>query len=129
MDNHSNTLTAAQWSVMECLWQAGSLTGRQATAQLQEQMGWNRSTTLTLLRRLEQKGFVTSHDQKGVKTFFPALCREDAVLQETESFLERVYHGSVSMMLSAITRKTALSKEEIDELHALLDETEGRRND
>ncbi len=126
MDNHNNALTATQWSVMECLWEAGSLTGRQATEQLQEKMGWNRSTTLTQLRRMEEKGFVKSCEQEGVKTFFPALCREDAVLQETESFLERVYSGSVSMMLSAMTRKSVLTKEEIDQLHALLDEMEGK---
>ena len=54
------TLTNAEWSVMECLWLSGSLTGRQATEQLQEKMGWNRSTTLTQLRRMEEKGFVKS---------------------------------------------------------------------
>ena len=124
MEMHGNSLSPAQWSVMECLWQAESLTGREATDLLTEKVGWNRSTTLTLLRRMEEKGFVRSAIQNGVKTYFPALRQEDAVLQETEHFLERVYHGSLSMMVSALTRKETLKKEEIDALHAILDELE-----
>ena len=125
MDHHGNTLSPAQWSIMECLWQAGSLTGREATAAMEEKMGWNRSTTLTLLRRMEEKGFVTSTTDKGIKTFLPALGREDAALQETENLLERVYHGSVSMLVSAMTHKHTLSQQEIDRLYALLEEMEG----
>ncbi len=129
MDNHANALTPTQWSVMELLWQYGALTGREATERMEEKMGWNRSTTLTHLRRMEEKGMVRSSDESGTKTFFPALRREDAVLQETESFLDRVYHGSVSMMLSAMTRKQTLPQEEIDQLYALLEEMEGNSHD
>lgn len=129
MDAHANALTPAQWSVMEELWQQGALTGREATERMEKKMGWNRSTTLTLLRRMEEKGMVTSSDESGTKTFSPALRREEAAQQETESFLDRVYHGSVSMMLSALTRKHALPQEEIDELYALLEEMEGNSHD
>ena len=126
MEIHGNGLSPAQWSVMECLWQAQSLTGREATDLMEEKMGWNRSTTLTLLRRMEEKAFVKSAVSGGVKTYYPLLQREDAVLQETESFLERVYHGSLSMMVSALTHKETLKKEEIDALHQWLNEMEGK---
>jgi len=42
--------------VMEGLWEKECMTGREATELLEERMGWNRSTTLTLLRRMEEKG-------------------------------------------------------------------------
>ena len=101
------------------------MTGREATQMLEERMEWSRSTTLTLLRRLEEKGAISS-DSKGTKKVFePIISREDAALQETESFLERVYNGSISMMLSAMTKKQALSKDEIDELYAMLKDMEG----
>lgn len=129
MDSHENALSPAQWSVMECLWEAGSMTGREATVAMEEKMGWSRSTTLTLLRRMEEKGFVTTAAENGIKIFLPALHREDAALRETESLLERVYHGSISMLVSAMTHKHTLSQQEIDRLHALLDEMEGAEND
>ena len=58
MENNRINLTSAEWNVMECLWEKGSITGREATNMLEEKMGWNRSTTLTLLRRLEEKGAI-----------------------------------------------------------------------
>ena len=118
-------LTTAEWNVMECLWEQSPLTGRQMTDLMENRMGWNRSTTLTLLRRLEEKGAVRSDSKGAKKIFCPGIAREDAAHQETESFLERVYGGSVSMMVSAMTKKQALSKKEIDELYAMLKELEG----
>lgn len=125
MDKIRINLTSAEWNVMECLWAYGSMTGREATEFLEEKMGWSRSTTLTLLRRLEEKGAISSDSEGTKKRFLPVISREDAALQETESFLERVYNGSVSMMLSAMTKKQALSKSEIEELYAMLKDMEG----
>ena len=125
MEENRINLTSAEWNVMECLWETGGMTGREATVVLEERMEWSRSTTLTLLRRLEEKGAVTSDSEGTKKVYRPIISREEAALQETESFLERVYNGSVSMMLSAMTKKQALSKDEIDELYAMLKDMEG----
>ena len=57
------------------------------------------------------------------------MAREDAVLQETEDFLGRVYQGSLSLMVSSLTKKQALPQEEIDALYALLQELEETQHD
>ena len=118
-------LTEAEWSVMECLWEKSPRTGREVTQYLEKTAGWSRSTTLTLLSRLEAKGAVCADSDGGKKAFRAVLRREDAALQETEGFLSRVYHGSVSMMVSALTKKQTLPREEIDKLYAMLKELEG----
>lgn len=128
MDNQTISLTTAEWSVMECLWKHSPLTGREAAEQLKQKMGWTRSTTLTLLRRLEDKGAIAGDSEGSLKTFRPLLQRDDAALRETEDLLERVYHGSLSLMVSAMTRKQALSQREIDELYAILREMEADRD-
>ena len=125
MENNHINLTSAEWNVMECLWENDSITGREATELLVARMGWSRSTTLTLLRRLEEKGAIASDSKGSKKVFHPIVSRDDAALQETEDFLERVYNGSLSLMLSAMTKKQALSKAEIDELYAMLKDMEG----
>lgn len=123
-------LTQAEWSVMECLWEAGPLTGREVIQRMEQSCGWSRSTTLTLLRRLENKGVLTSVlAEKGPKVFSPLLRREDAALEETKSFLDRVYQGSLSLMVSSLTKKQALPKEELDELYALLKGLEEKEHD
>lgn len=129
MSKQNFSLTTAEWNVMECLWEKSPRTGREATQWLEERMGWNRSTTLTLLRRLEAKGAVSSDTESGVKSFRPLIRREDAALRETENLLSRAYHGSLSLMVSALTKKQSLPQEEIDELYALLQELEADKDD
>lgn len=117
-------LTAAEWNVMRCLWQRVPQTSRELAEQLAEKTGWNRSTTLTLLQRLVNKGAVACSSEGTKKTYAPLLRCEDAALAETETFLERVYQGSLSMMVSAMTKQRAVPKEELDELYALLRQLE-----
>ena len=124
MDNRENHVTPTEWHLMECLWEIGPCTGREAVDYLTAHVGWSRSTTLTLLRRMTDKGLVNCRDQQGLKTYSAGLRREDAARQETDSFLNRVYHGSLAQMLVAMTRKTPLSRREIDELYAILKEAE-----
>ena len=125
MENRKINLTEAEWNVMECLWERSPQTGREVTLQLEEKAGWNRSTTLTLLSRLEAKGAVSSGREGSKKTFRAALRREDAVMHETEDFLSRMYKGSLSLLVSSMTKKKPLSRKEVDELYAMLKELEG----
>ena len=118
-------LTDAEWQVMECLWAGDPMSGREVTQALEPKTGWSRSTILTLLSRLEAKGAVAGNSEGGKKLFSPLLGREDAALQETETFLDKVYHGSLSLMVSALTQRQAFSPEEIRQLHQLLDGLEG----
>jgi len=115
-------LTDMEWNVMELLWEKGQVTGREATEHMEAELDWSRSTTLTHLRRMEAKGAVGSRTVDGLKTFIPLVKREDAVLQETNDFLGRIYKGSVSLMVSQLTQKQALPQEEIEELYAILDQ-------
>ena len=126
--NHIN-LTDAEWRVMELLWQHAPQTGRELVEALEKIAGWNRSTTLTLLRRLEGKQAVADETQNGVKAFRPLIRREEAALQETEDFLSRVYQGSLSLMVSTMTQKQALSQEELEELYKILQELEEKAHD
>lgn len=120
---HEHTaLTPAEWHVMEFLWQHAPCTGREATQYLSRQVGWSRSTILTMLRRMSEKGLIACQESDGNNTFSPLLRQEDATIQETQNFLDRVYHGSISMMLNAFTKKQPLSDQEIAQLYAILDQ-------
>lgn len=124
MEYENSTLTAAEWRLMECLWEKSPCTGREAVETLKKRVGWSRSTTLTMLRRMEDKGIIHCENTAGVKTYSPLIPREDAVIRETDTFLDRVYKGSVSMMVNTITQKQPLSQQEIDALYAILKQAE-----
>ena len=118
------TLTHSEWYVMDCLWQHSPSTVMELVSALSEKVGWAKSTTITTLRRMEDKGLVTVEVRGRTKYYTPALEREKAVRRETRSFLDRVYQGSVGLMVSSMAQEKTLSQEEIDALYAILKEAE-----
>ena len=115
-------LTPNEWYVMDCLWDKNPSTGREAVEHLQKAVGWSRSTTLTMLRRMTEKSLIQCSEENGLLVYSPLLDREAATHRETNSFLSRVYHGSVGMMISALTKQQNFTQEEIDQLYAILKE-------
>ena len=77
-------LTQAEWQLMEKLWEHAPQTGRELTEAMAAQTGWNRSTTLTLLRRLMEKGAVRCDAQGRKNVFYPAVRREDAAARQRD---------------------------------------------
>ena len=117
-------LTPSEWNVLNCLWESSPRTVMQLVAELEGSVGWAKSTTITTARRMEAKGLLRSEQAGKAKRYFPAVEKEQAVTDETHSFLDRVYEGSVGLMMSAMARRQELSPEEITRLRAILDEAE-----
>ena len=123
MEKHSVSLSAGEWQVMEALWE-GPKTLMELVRLLKDRVGWAKSTVTTMVRRMEEKGLV-SYDQEGrTKTFRAAVSREEAAAAETESLLQRAYHGSVGLLVNTLAQREALSREDIDELYAILRKAE-----
>lgn len=116
-----HNLTTAEWQVLSFLWENGKSTGKEVCLALEKSAGWNRSTTLTVLRRMEKKGMVQLDDSQKLQRFSAAVPQERATLQETRSFIDRVYHGSLGLMLTTLTEKKELSAAEVVELRAILE--------
>ena len=118
-------LTGGEWHVLSALWEENPQTVMQLVAKLRDNVGWAKSTTITTLRRMEEKGLVRCEIIGKGKSYTPAVEREKAVVAETRSFLDRVYRGSVGLMMSAMASRQELTREEIAQLRAILDEAEG----
>lgn len=113
-------LTNSEWYVLDCLWERSTMTVMELVAALGDRLGWAKSTTITTLRRMEDKGLVRCTVEGRGKHYAPAVQRDRAVRGETRSFLDKVYQGSVGLMVSALAQDKALSKQEIDELYEIL---------
>ena len=118
-------LNASEWNVLNCLWEEHPRTVMQLVADLERSVGWAKSTTITTLRRMEEKGLVSVEQAGRSKSYTPAVERERAVTAETRSFLDRVYQGSVGLMMSAMAKRQELSAVEVAELRAILDQIDG----
>lgn len=117
-------LTASEWSVLDSLWRESPQTVMQLVANLGKTVGWAKSTTITTLRRMEEKGLVHCETVGKGKSYTPAVEQEKAEIQETRSFLDRVYRGSVGLMMSAMAQRQELSREDIAELREILRKAE-----
>ena len=113
-------LTEAEWKLLECLWDFSPRTGRETVDYMSSHVGWTRSTTLTMLRRMTEKGLISCDESGTVLMYSPLVRRDEAVHRETRSFIDRVYKGSVSLLINNLSEKQKLSKEDIDELYAIL---------
>lgn len=129
MAGSGQTLTSAEWAVYECLWAQAPLTLTQIANQLMEQKGWSRSTGETMVRRMAEKGIIRWEQGEKAKLYYPIIRREDAARRETRRFLERVYHGSLGLMVSAVAEEEQLSRSEIDELYEALRKLEENCHD
>ena len=123
-DAGESKLTASEWSVLACLWENHPRTVMQLVADLEGSVGWAKSTTITTLRRMEEKGLIRAEQAGRGKSYTPAVEKEQAVSAETHSFLDRVYQGSVGLMMSAMAKRQELSSDEVAELRAILDQIE-----
>ena len=117
-------LTNSEWYVLDCLWERSPQTVMELVGALGERLGWAKSTTITTLRRMEDKGLLLCQIQGRAKHYSPAVSRDRAVRRETRSFLDKVYRGSVGLMVSALAEDKALSRAEIDELYEILRKAE-----
>lgn len=119
----------SEWNVLNCLWEKNPQTVMQLVARLGESVGWAKSTTITTLRRMEEKGLVHCEIIGKGKSYTPAVEQENAVISETRSFLDRVYQGSVGLMMSAMAKRQELTAEDLAELRKILEEAEGKESE
>ena len=115
-------LQPSEWIIMEKLWENYPKTIMQLYHELKEEPGWSKSTVNTLLSRMVNKEIIYYEEGVKAKQYYPKVKRDDVAITETESFLGRVYKGSVSMMMSTLLRNHNLSDDDIKELYEILGE-------
>lgn len=120
-------VTNSEWYLMDCLWEEYPRTLMQLVPLLNERVGWSKSTCATMVRRMSEKGLIGYDENGKTKYFFPKVKKEDVVVQETRDFLQRIYDGSIGMMMSALVRQNDLSREDIRELQEILREAEEKQ--
>lgn len=116
-------VTQSEWPIMELLWEAPR-TLMELVNLLMAQIGWSKSTIVTMVRRMDDKGLITFHTEGRTKIFRPVVTRDEVAAHETTSLLKRAYNGSVGLLVSAMAHRNGLTKADIDELYAVLKEAE-----
>jgi len=122
--NQKTGLSDGEWKLMNLLWEDPPRTIAQLVFALRDDTGWTKGTVFMMLSRMADKGAVRFEQAGRSKFFYPVWKKEDAAHCETESFLMKVYGGSVGLMVASMAGQKALTKGDIDELYAILRKAE-----
>lgn len=117
---NSIRISAAEWLVMKAVWQKPGALSQEIIDSLSGSADWTPATIKTLLGRLVKKGALRFRKEGKSYHYFPKLTEEECREAEAESFLDRVFNGSLTPMIAHFVRTKRLTKSEIAELEALL---------
>jgi BlaI family transcriptional regulator, penicillinase repressor len=122
-------LSRRERQIMDVLFAAGSATGQEILAKLEDAPSY--STVRTLLRILESKGYVRHRLDASRYIYEPAVARESARKSALNRVLRTFFEGSAQQAVAALLdpKSFRLSAQELDELSNLIERARKERNE
>ena len=116
-------ISETEWEIMKILWERSPLGASEIFIALAERdSSWHPKTAKTLLSRLVKKRAVGFRKDGRGYLYRPLVTEAECAGAESESFLDRVFEGSLTPMLAHFVKHRKLSKEEMNELRSILDD-------
>ncbi|KLU60057.1 penicillinase repressor [Peptococcaceae bacterium CEB3] len=119
-------ITDAEWQVMKILWEKAPITSLALVEILQSRIGWKPTTVYTLVSRLVTKKAVMVDKSSSPYVCTPLLSEQECRRAERNSFLQKAYDGSLSMLVVNLLEENELSANEIEHLKRVLANKKGK---
>jgi predicted transcriptional regulator len=121
-------MSDAEREVLKVLWDHGALAVRNVLARLTDQgQQWTRSTVITLLQRLEKKGYVGSDKSRYAFVFRPLVSREDVISARMNDLAGELCDGDALPLVLAFAERHRFSPGELARFRQMIDELEAKR--
>ena len=101
----------------EIIWEGEPMTSRTLVEICARELGWKKSTTYTVLKKLCDRGIFQNREG----TVSSLISKEDFYAMQSEKFVEETFEGSLPAFLAAFTKRKNLTPEEIREIRAMID--------
>ncbi len=105
---------------MRVIWAASPIRAGKVVEELASTHAWHAKTVRTLLARLVKKGALTFEKKGRAYLYRPLVKEDDSIQAESDSFLQRVFGGSISPMLAHFVERHKISDAEMRELRRIL---------
>ncbi|MCI7443193.1 MAG: BlaI/MecI/CopY family transcriptional regulator [Clostridium sp.] len=116
-------LPKSELDVMKVIWKVGDgVSSKEVVSAMEEKNGWKRTTTLTLLSRLAEKGFVEAKKERRLTHYTALVNEKDYLKLATEDFLTDVHDGSLGSLFAALGVYEKVNNTEMEDLKKLLDD-------
>lgn len=103
------------------LWEQEPISSTKLAALCKEQLGWSKTTTYTVIRRLCDRGVIKN--ENAVVTSL--ISKEEVQESELNTLVEKTFEGSLPAFIAAFSRSKKLSDVEVAQLQKLIDEYKG----
>jgi predicted transcriptional regulator len=113
-------LTATELEMMNVIWRLGSCTVSQVQEELRPERELAYSSVSTIIRILEQKGFVTSTKAGRGHLYSAAMPKRDYQALSLEHVVKQVFDGTPSLLVQRLLDSKNLTENELGEIRALL---------
>jgi len=124
-----NKLPEAELEIMIEIWQSeGSLCRFDLEEKLKSR-NWAPTTILTMLSRLEAKGYIVSEKRGKVKYYTPLIEQNSYAAAESKSVLDKFFGNSLKKFVACMTSQEDFTEEEIQELQDFLEEQKKEKTD
>ena len=100
------------------LWEHEPVTAVELVKLCQEQLGWKRTTTYTVIKRLGERGILKNENSQ----ITSVISKEEAQACEIDDLVEKKFEGSVPAFIAAFTKRTKISEKELDEVQRMIDQ-------
>ena len=111
------SLSLADHRLLDLVWSSEPISSPQLCKLAQAQLGWKRTTTYTVIKRLSERGVL-----KNENTIVTSLVSKDQVqAAEIDELVEKTFEGSLPAFVAAFTKHRKLSAKEVDEVQAMID--------
>jgi len=121
--------TASELEILHVLWSKGPSTVREVLASLNEKKAMGYTGVLKLLQIMTAKGTVRRDETQRAHVYEACRPAEQTKRQLATDMLQRVFEGSASQLMMHALAGHRASREEIDELHRILDAYKGDQDD
>lgn len=127
-DTQRPAISDAELAVLKTLWDHGPQTVRDvAELAAREGQAWTRSTVITLLQRLEKKGYVGSDRSQFAFVFRAVVSREEVMHARLVELAGELCDGEALPLVLAFAEQHRFSAEEIARFRKMIDKLESRR--
>jgi predicted transcriptional regulator len=112
--------TDRELDIMNVLWDAGGATATEVQQRLDDKLAYN--TVLTILRILEEKGYLRHEEEGRAFRYIPRVARKAAKASAVKRLVRKLFDGEAKLLATELVSNRALSDDDLRELRALLDE-------
>lgn len=120
-------ISNAEWEVMKIIWTHSEITSTNIINELKNKAQWKPSTIKSLINRLLNKNAIGFNKLGNEYLYFPLVSEDECIKLESQSFVNRVFNGSVKSMLLTFVESTEISDRDIDELKSILNQSSKKK--